>query len=261
MIDLQRPRDVGELLTETFRTFGRRWHVFLAMTFVVVAPVIVLVDGVWGGVIADGPRADRPDAAAIVSFLLAATVMPATITGLHCVVVLALGEGRAIGLGEAVRDLAPQLPRALGAATLYIAAVLLGFVALVVPGIWLAIRLYFAVQAAVLERLGPRAAITRSAELVDGTWWRVFGLWLVMALIGGVLVSPASGATYGDSGVLWVLAQVLAQTLTLSLSAIYGTLLFFDLRARRDAGPAAGWVAREARHEWLPPQPPPVPGA
>ena len=59
MIDLQRPRDVGELLTETFRTFGRRWHVFLAMTFVVIAPVVVLVDGVWGRVIADGAEIGR----------------------------------------------------------------------------------------------------------------------------------------------------------------------------------------------------------
>lgn len=44
MIDLQRPRDVGELLAATFTTFGRRWHVFLTMMFVVVAPVIVLSD-------------------------------------------------------------------------------------------------------------------------------------------------------------------------------------------------------------------------
>ena len=262
MIDLQRPRDVGELVSTMFVVFGRRWLVFLPLTFVVVAPVIVLVDGVWGGVLANGPRVHQPVAAALVSVFLKSTVVPAVVTGLHCVVVAALGEGRRVGIGEAISDLVPRLPRAFGAVLLYIGGVGIGLIALVIPGIWVAIRWYFSVQAAVLERCRPAAAINRSGDLVDGSWWRVLGLWLAMSLITGLLVAPASGASFGDSGMLWVAANVLAQTLALSLTAIYGTLMFFDLRARQgaaDAGPGEPWAAREfTRTQWLPPQPPPV---
>jgi hypothetical protein len=262
VIDLRRPRDVGELLSTTFTVFGRRWQVFLPLTFVIVAPVILLLDGVWGGVLANGPRAHRPVAQQAASMLLLATVVPATVTGFHCVVVAALGDGRRVGVGEAVRGLAPRLPAALGAAFLYIGGVCLGFLALLIPGIWLAIRWYFAVQSAVLEDHAPAAALRRSAELVDGSWWRVLGLWLAMSLITSLLVAPASGAGFGDDGRLWVIANVLAQTIALSLTAIYGTLMFFDLRARRDAATAApghAWAEREfTRPEWLPPQPPPV---
>ena len=35
-----------------------------------------------------------------------------------------------------------------------------------------------------------------------------------------------------DNGALFTTAWILVQTVTLSLSAIFGTLLFFDLRAR-----------------------------
>jgi len=262
VIDLRRPRDVGELLSTTFTVFGRRWQVFLPLTFVVVAPVIVLLDGVWGGVLAHGPRTHRPAAQQAASTLLLATVVPATVTGFHCVVVAALGEGRSVGVGDAVRGLAPRLAAALGAAFLYIGGVCLGFLALLIPGVWLAIRWYFAVQAAVLEDRAPGGALRRSAELVDGSWWRVLGLWMLMSVVSGLLVSPASGATFGGNGALWILVITLTQTVALSLTAIYGTLVFFDLRARRDgagADPGDAWAEREfTRAEWLPPQPPPV---
>jgi hypothetical protein len=53
---------------------------------------------------------------------------------------------------------------------------------------------------------------------------------LIVGLPGaliGVLASEASGALY-------VATVIVVQAISLSLTAIFGTLLFFDLRARRE---------------------------
>lgn len=53
--------------------------------------------------------------------------------------------------------------------------------------VWLATRFSLAPAAAVCERLGPVEALRRSARLVDGGWWRVFGVTLV-----GYIVATAA---------------------------------------------------------------------
>ncbi|MFD0359583.1 hypothetical protein ACFVHW_38505 [Streptomyces sp. NPDC127110] len=49
---------------------------------------------------------------------------------------------------------------------------------------WLAVRFSLAPAAAVFEGLRPVAALRRSAALVKGSWWRVFGVTLLAYLVG-----------------------------------------------------------------------------
>lgn len=49
---------------------------------------------------------------------------------------------------------------------------------------WLAVRFSLAPAAAVFEDLRPVAALRRSAALVKGSWWRVFGVTLLAYLVG-----------------------------------------------------------------------------
>ncbi|RST04542.1 hypothetical protein EF910_16120 [Streptomyces sp. WAC07149] len=49
---------------------------------------------------------------------------------------------------------------------------------------WLAVRFSLAPAAAVFEDLRPVAALRRSAALVKGGWWRVFGVTLLAYLVG-----------------------------------------------------------------------------
>ena len=265
MIDLRRTRDVGELLTITLQTFGRRWHVFLAMTFVVVAPVVVLVDGVLGRALADGADADPQSVGYYVSSVAATIGIAALVTGLHCVVVAALAEGRLLGVGAAFAEVGPRSLAAFATVALYLVLLGLGFIALVIPGIWLSVRCYFGAQTVVLEGRGPVRALRRSADLVDGSWWRVAGLLVLTEFLFGQFVVPLQAiGILADDGIVWTTTLVLVKTVTVSLGTIFGTFLFFDLRARHDAlVPGEPWAARDFREiEWLPPQPPqPPPGA
>jgi hypothetical protein len=232
-LDLDEHRNLGELVGLTFTLFGRHLAVFLSLTLLVVAPIGIVVDGVWGGFLADGGDASAPLAATTVSFLFALVVIPPLVTALHVVVVQGLARGEEPVVGAALSAAASRLLPAVGAVVIYALAVTVGLILLIVPGIYLAVRWYFAAQAAVVDGLGPKAALVRSGELVDGRWWRVLGLVVVFSLITGTFSAVSEALVRGvENGPLFVTAWILIQTVTLSLTAIFGTLLFFDLRAR-----------------------------
>jgi hypothetical protein len=232
-LDLDQPRTLGELVSLTFELFGRHLATFLSLTLLVVAPVVILVDGVWGGFLADGGNADPSAGASGTSLALGTIVIPPLVTALHVVVVQALARGDEPAVGAALRLAAPRLPAALGAVALYILAVAFGLVALVVPGVWLSVRWYFAAQAAVVDGLGPVDALRRSAEVVGTRWWRTFGVLLAFGLLIGIFGAVTGAVVRSiDDGVIYTSAQVLLQAVLLSLTAIFGTLLFFDSRSR-----------------------------
>jgi hypothetical protein len=111
-LDLDRHRTLGELIGQTFELFGRHLATFLTLTLLVVAPVVILVDGGWGGALADGGDAD-PSVAASVSAALGLLVIPPLVTALHVAVVQALarGEEPTVGVAPPPGDwIAPESP-------------------------------------------------------------------------------------------------------------------------------------------------------
>jgi hypothetical protein len=232
-LDLESPRTLGELAALTFELFTRHLAIFLSLTLIVVAPAVIVVDGVWGRYLAEGGEVDPPAAAAIASLALGVIVIPPLVTALHVVAVQALARGEEPTVGGALRSAAPRLIPAVAAVAVYSLAVVAGLVALVVPGVWLAVRWYFCAQAAVVDGLGPADALRRSAQVVQTRWWRTFGYLLAFGLVVGAFGAIGGAlARQLDDGALFTTAVILVQTLTLSLSAIFGTLLFFDSRAR-----------------------------
>lgn len=245
-LDLDVPRDAGELIAATLVLFVRHALLFLSVTLLVVAPVVVLVTGVWAGGLADGPDADVATAPALTAAALG-FLMPVLVTALHVMIVRDLGEGRVPSIGQALRSAAPRFPHAIAAVAVYTGLVIGGTLLLIVPGIWASVAGYFATQAAVMEGRGPLAAFRRSSDLVDDRWWRTAGtLLLGSALLGIVFVPVGLTIETVDSGVAYVLLYALAQVLQMSLTALFGTLMFFSLRARKERpfgyGPARAYL-------------------
>lgn len=130
------------------------------------------------------------------------------------------------------------------------AAILCGLVLLVVPGIYLWVRYQFVPQAIVLERAGIPRAMSRSAELVRGSWWRVFGT-LAAVYVGAAFVNVvvfligAAAATLlglppSTAGIILVVVITLLWALMDPL--FFGTLylLYFDLSRRQPVPVAPG---------------------
>ncbi len=78
-LDLTRRRDLGELLGVALRLWLGHLPVFAALAFVVVAPVTLLVDGLWAGTLINDPfdtDAAGPLAPSLVSTVLQAPWCP-----------------------------------------------------------------------------------------------------------------------------------------------------------------------------------------
>lgn len=125
-----------------------------------------------------------------------------------------------------------------GAALLVVILPALIFVVILVYTRWL-----FAAPIVILERVGARAALRRSWQLVRGSTPRVLGITLLVGLITGILgaiVGALLGVVtgFGDENVRLILNQLatlIVAVLIQPISFIVVVLLYYDLRIRREA--------------------------
>ncbi|MFJ8919373.1 hypothetical protein ACIREK_07860 [Streptomyces sp. NPDC102415] len=163
-------------------------------------------------------------------------------------------------------------------------AITLGVIGALVTGplaAWIWIKVCLAPAAVVFEGRGPVAALRRSAELVRGDWWRIFGITLLAALIAGaaayVIQIPFSvlGLFPGMIGtasldedpsptavivamsgylVATLLGQIVSQIVSTTFPQLVAGLLYVDRRIRTEnLGPALAEAAG------VPPQGGPMP--
>lgn len=192
--------------------------------------------------------------------------------------------GRPVTVGEAWRDARPLLLKLFGLVLLLLLICLgivtagalpgilvaaagsplggaglafLGILAACVPALWLAIRFSLASPALMLEKQGITKAMSRSAKLVRGSWWRIFGIQLLTVVLTSMVslvvalpfavIALLSGGD-GLAGFLegtpepsWSyliisgIGSVIGLTITLPISACVTVLLYIDQRIRREA--------------------------
>lgn len=130
------------------------------------------------------------------------------------------------------------------------AAVVAGLVALVVivvGAVWFSTRTLLVTPALMLEGKGFWATVRRAWRLTRGSFWRLFGIWLLVALLMGVLqqiiLTPfnliASFASSGElvsatSLAITSVGQIIALTATTTYTSAVVALLYIDVRMRRE---------------------------
>jgi hypothetical protein len=244
-LELRRPRDVGALFADALSVFGRHLWLFILLSAAVVVPADLIVQGV-GLEMLTSSYDESPDVAetlvpAIVEFLVVVPIIAAIcIYALHQIAASErppAGEVFVAGFEAFTPLFFAVLLAALGIA--------LGFVIFVVPGIYLAIRWYFVPQAVVIEGARGAAALSRSGQIVTGSWWRTFGLVLLanvaIVIPGLILVLPFGAIAESTDRAVWQLVgSTIATSVTTPFVALFSTLLYYDLRARAELPFAAG---------------------
>jgi hypothetical protein len=105
------------------------------------------------------------------------------------------------------------------------------------------IKMSLGVPALILENLPPVAALRRSWRLTHGWFWRIALLYLVITIVSSVVstvvaapVSLLAGAAGSISAIsAETLAGGLVNILTSPLTLIALTLVYYDIRIRREA--------------------------
>jgi hypothetical protein len=149
------------------------------------------------------------------------------------------------------------------------------FIACLVPGFYLYVAWSVAAPVVLLEEHRGRRALKRSRELVRGRFWSTVGVLVLVAILGGIVQAIFLGVLTGlvsvtGNEVARAIAEAVGQTvssaLTTPLSAAVLTVLYFDLRVRKE-GFDLELLARRlgvepetaTGAEILPPAPPPPP--
>jgi hypothetical protein len=256
-----RPRRVGEVLDAAIKIYLRNARTLIGLTAVVVIPMRVLAGIVLLSTLPNGsavpggtfnlnsgsqPAADR-------SAVLGANVTLIVIELIVNVLVIAACTkavsdaylDQPVGAAASLRFAVRRAPALFVLYILIYLGLIVAFLLFIIPGIWLYAAWSVAVPALLIERLGPFRAPGRSRRLVKGRWWATAAVLIVATLmvtlingaIEAVLIAIASLPSR-PSLLLAVLAStlsgVIATTITAPFLAAAVTLLYYDLRVRRE---------------------------
>jgi len=240
---LPRPMSTGEILSAAFQLYRRHWRTLLAIAAVVVVPFTLLQyflgDQVrlHGQTTSNGVMMSTPTWRVGVAGLvtaLAGLVMYLVLTGAITRAVAAETAGQDPSVEQSYRFGFHRLGPVLLVSVLVGLAVVGGLILLIIPGIWIGIRLATSTQALVVEGRRPTQAMGRSWNLVGGHWWHAFGTLLLAGLltfvVNALITAPFSATNWFGQAV----AAAVATVITLPYSTLIGVLLYLDLRARKE---------------------------
>ena len=239
MIELERPRDAGALLRDSLVVYIRHFWTFLALGALVVVPSEVVVSGIGLEQLSSGYDSSPSFAEAAIPAVVSYLVVAPLITAICVYALQSVAAGGSPGAREAVVRGFESFSPIFFAVLLAALGILVGAI-LIVPGVYLFVRWYFVPQAVVLEGAHGTSALRASGRLVEGAWWRTFGLIVlvnvVVLVIVAVLITPFNAAADNADRALWALiGEIAASSLVQPFGALYSTLLYFDLKARRRA--------------------------
>ena len=244
------PRSLLDILVETFKIYKRNPIRLLA----IVAIVEIGLGFMWSIPDFSGLRPSTPEGGtASLTHLIPIGIMlvVASIMGLSLMqgaLIHAISEQylrQSINIGRAFRFAWERLAALAGAMILVlfvttgILVVSIGFTVSISPdvgyvfiaagfcvGLYLMVRWSFILQVALLERLGPLAAISRSSALVKRNWWRVMNMTIIIGIITvGISIILGTVPTIGPT---------LGSILSTPIFTIGITLLYYDLRVRKE---------------------------
>jgi hypothetical protein len=248
---------VGDILDRGLKLLFARLPAFYLINLIVLSPMILLqIAGplVIGNFQALDPAAVAGSVAVGLGALLLALVLQPIGTAAILYIVMEEYAGRRATVSQAFSFAFTRFLSLVGASILVGLIVFVGTLLCCLPGIYFAITYSFVSQVVVLERLGAGDALKRSQTLVQGYWWRVFGVLCLIGVANAMVeVAVAQGLQFvlpsqelipADEGpridinpVNHAIATLVAQLVNIlfkTFMAVCTTLLYLDLRIRKE---------------------------
>jgi hypothetical protein len=242
---------VGVVIRQAWAMYKAHWRHFLAIAFIVfalIALLTLLLVILLGGLGA----------------IVAGFINLAGVYWLQGALVVAIDDVRDGRADLSVRETLQRMRRRINALSIasllvllaFVAAgfiVFFGFVALIVPGLlllalftWLVVRWILLIPVLMLEGHGLFGSLGRSAQLVKGNWWPMFGVVVLTVLVlfgvGLVVSALLYPLPYWVQNFLGFLASALAAP----FAALAWTLSYYELRTLKETAAAPALPAEQA---------------
>jgi len=253
-----RPLSLGEILDVSIKICLSQWRTLIKAVLVVVVPVqivstIVNADYTVQSLDFSTSSTQTPQETleqfnqylgglAIAGVLQILAVLLATAACFRAIAQAYLGEE--IDWRSSLSYAFALTPALLWLSLLYALGLVLAFVLLILPSVWLYVAWAFALPVLLVEgHRGPKA-LGRSFQLVKGRWWRTFGV-IIVGFILATIVSTIAQAVFligifageGNDALVLVLsaiAGIVGLAVSTPFQAALLTVIYFDLRVRKE---------------------------
>lgn len=246
-----RPLSTGELLDRTFSLYRSHFGLFVGI-FAIPHLVVLGFQLLQLAVTRPDIRFPNVFATLLWTFgaLFLAAIMGAASQAAAVVAVSELHLNRPASMADSFNRIKGHLLGVFGISILVGLGVGAGLIALIVPGILLAIIWCLSVPAKVLEDKGVIDSMSRSVDLTKNDWGRIFVIGLLMVVLSwgvqllfqapiyyGMNLSARAGMRSALLG--WQIALQVAVFISQSLVGAVGTiafsLVYYDERVRKEA--------------------------
>jgi hypothetical protein len=215
------------------KVLGEAWDLYrrFFVQFILIAIPVFLVLGLVEALV--GLAADEGALAAVVWGLIGVAVSLVGYFWLQGALIESVRDvrdGRAdLSVGEIYARVQPRLPALIVAGVLAGIGIGIGFLLLIVPGLFLLSRWALITPAIVIERRSAGESFGRSWELVKGASWSMLGLILVTVILAGIAsaVIAVLFVWLPDFFDDWV-GSLVANSLTAPFVALAWTLAYFE---------------------------------
>jgi len=138
-------------------------------------------------------------------------------------------DNREVDQLKIFNEIIEMLPSILGASLISSVLIIIGFIALIIPGIYIATIFNLIIPVIVIERRNALASLSRSKDLIRFRWMETFGLILLLI----VTIVPTTLIVNGVFGLVlpFPFGAIIATVAALILQPIYGiaiTILYYS---------------------------------
>jgi hypothetical protein len=253
MVTVLRPLSTSELLDRTFHLYRNNFTVFAGIAglpqLAVLALQLVFSMLIFAGALRNLAGAMLAGVGAALIIGIASFV---AVEVSHAATIMAVSHlhlDRPTSIGLAYASATGRIGRVIGIAFLIGIGVVIGFVLLIVPGVYLALTWSLAIPVTVLEGGGLGSSTKRSGILTKDAKGRIFVIvlliavlaWIVSTLVQLVLVGPLKMLNIHDvwtrsalSYALQSAAGFISTCLVGPLATIALTLVYYDQRVRKE---------------------------
>ncbi|MHB1808211.1 MAG: YciC family protein [Solirubrobacteraceae bacterium] len=224
---MREPIEAGDVIRRVFRIYVDQAPVLMP-----AAAVVFVITGIVTQLLVAKGSEGLALLAEVID-LVASTLF----TGMVVELVADVRDGRRdASPRQLLRAVTPVLGQLLAVAIVSSIVEAIGFLLIIVPGLFLVTIWAVVAPVVVIERPGGLRALPRSRELVRGNGWQVFGVVLVL-VIGVAILVAAVAALSGEGGtVVGIVVRVVVGVLSAPISALGAAVLYFELRGRERGG-------------------------
>jgi hypothetical protein len=226
---------VGRILSRTSSVLSRNFLPFFIVTAIANLPGALLIK-----VSTDAAATASPEAAfANVGMIFVGLILTLVLNVL-CQAVVLYGafqdmRGRPVNLVESLQVGLRRFFPIIGLALLMYFLIMLGTMLLIVPGLILLTMWFVATPVCVVESLGPIKSMRRSSQLSKGHRWKIFGLILLVAVLGSVIIGGINISLEALAGpILSLIGGLLLNGVWGAFNAIAVVVTYHDLRVAKE---------------------------